>query len=110
MENPSFGAKPKYQVADCDIAVKDILTSPGIRKYFEVMQMPTNHGKLFRANFESEPVYTLLVVEKETGEVLKGDKLKKFITFATKTIQAERAAAQQAESDANSQAQEPNQE
>ena len=94
MEDSSFGAKPKYKVADCNIATKDILSSPGIRQYFEVMQMPTNHGKLFKPNIKKEPVYTLLVVDKKTGEVLKGEKLKNFLIFAEKTINAEKSAQQ----------------
>lgn len=88
-ENNTFGSKQGYEVADCNIPLKDLKSSPLINKYFSVLAMPSSHGNMFGSSVSEQPAYTLVVTSRETGKVLSGPELANFYTFAANTLQAE---------------------
>ena len=91
-----FGSKNNYAVANCNISLQDLKSSEGINRYFSVLAMPSSHGRTFRASTENEPMYTLVVTNRETGKVLSGNELDNFYKFAEQTIQVENNAQQSA--------------
>lgn len=91
-----FGSKNNYAVANCNISLQDLKSSEGINRYFSVLAMPSSHGRTFRASTKNEPMYTLVVTNRETGKVLSGNELDNFYKFAEQTIQVENNAQQSA--------------
>lgn len=92
-DKTTFAPKPEYEIANFNYSAQDIKSSPSINKYFYTGVMPGDHG-CFRAGRPGSTPNTLVVVNLADGKpVSTREEWNAFYKFASKTIEAERAAA-----------------